>query len=111
MSNMTVTDAVYDKLAELLLEEDDSSIVGLRIFVQGGGCSGFQYGFQFADEIAEDDTVVESEEGLKVLVDPMSMMYLEGATIDYTKTLAGEQFSISNPNATTTCGCGSSFGA
>jgi iron-sulfur cluster insertion protein len=111
MSDIKVSEAVYDKLAELLIQENDESILGLRIYIQGGGCSGFQYGFQFADTINEDDTIIESAEGLKIVVDPMSMMYLEGAEIDYVKTLAGEQFSIRNPNATTTCGCGSSFGA
>jgi iron-sulfur cluster insertion protein len=109
--SLTVTDAVYDKLAELIIEENDDAIVGLRIYVQGGGCSGFQYGFQFADTINEDDVVVESEEGIKIVIDPMSMMYLDGAEIDYTKSLAGEQFVIRNPNAQTTCGCGSSFSA
>jgi len=111
MNNLTVTEAVYDKLAELIIEENDENILGLRIFIQGGGCSGFQYGFQFVEEINEDDTVIESEEGIKVVIDPMSMMYLDGATIDYVKSLAGEQFSIRNPNAQTTCGCGSSFSA
>lgn len=111
MGDIIVTEAVYDKLAELLIAENDENIVGLRIFVQGGGCSGFQYGFQFVEEINEDDTIVESEEGIKVVVDPMSMMYLMGAEVDYTKSLAGEQFVIRNPNATTTCGCGSSFSA
>ena len=109
MSRIKVTEAVFDKLAELILEENDEAIAGLRIYVQGGGCSGFQYGFQFADEINEDDEIVESEEGLKIVIDPLSMMYLEGAEIDYVKSLAGEQFSIRNPNATTQCGCGSSF--
>lgn len=105
-----VTDAVYDKLAELILAENNEDIIGLRIFVQGGGCSGFQYGFRFADEIEDGDEIVESPEGLKILVDPMSLMYLDGSVIDYVKSLAGEQFSIKNPNVQTTCGCGSSFG-
>jgi len=106
-----VTEAVYDKLAELILEENNEDIIGLRIFIQGGGCSGFQYGFRFTDEIEEGDEVLESTEGLKIMIDPMSMMYLDGSTIDYVKSIAGEQFSIKNPNAQTTCGCGSSFGA
>ena len=105
-----ITDAVYDKLKALIADEDDSSIVGLRIFVQGGGCSGFQYGFRFADEIEDGDAVFE-QDGVKVVVDPMSMMYLDGASIDYVKDITGEQFAIKNPNATTKCGCGNSFGA
>ena len=108
---ITVTEAVYDKLAELIIEEDNEEIIGLRIFIQGGGCSGFQYGFRFTDQIEEGDEVLESTEGLKIMVDPMSMMYLDGATIDYVKSIAGEQFSIKNPNAQTQCGCGSSFSA
>jgi iron-sulfur cluster insertion protein len=111
VNNITVTEAVYDKLSKLLVEEDNDAIQALRIFVQGGGCSGFQYGFQFAEEISEDDAILEDENGIKIAIDPMSMVYLEGATIDYTKSIMGEQFSITNPNATTTCGCGSSFGA
>jgi len=104
-----VTEAVYDKLADLILEENDDRIVGLRVYVQGGGCSGFQYGFRFAEEIEEGDEIFESAEGIKILVDPMSMMYLDGSKIDYVKTIAGENFSIANPNSGTTCGCGSSF--
>ncbi len=107
-----VTEAVYWRLMKLLEEEADESIVGLRIFIQGGGCSGFQYGFKFATEIEEGDEVYEHEEtGIKVLVDPVSMAYLDGAEVDYVKSIQGEQFSIKNPNATTKCGCGSSFSA
>lgn len=107
-----VTDAVYWRLFKLLEAESDDSIVGLRIFIQGGGCSGFQYGFKFADAVDEGDEVYEHEEtGIKVLVDPVSMAYLEGATVDYVTSIAGEQFTINNPNATTKCGCGSSFSA
>lgn len=108
---INVTDAVFDKLADLILAEDDEDILGLRIYVQGGGCSGFQYGFSFVNKEEDGDTIVESDEGLKIYVDPMSMMYLEGSEIDYVKSLSGEQFAIRNPNVTTTCGCGSSFGA
>ncbi len=107
-----VTDAVYWRLMKLMEEESDETIVGLRIFIQGGGCSGFQYGFKFANEIEDGDEVYEHEEtGIKVLVDPVSMAYLEGATVDYVKSIQGEQFTINNPNATTKCGCGSSFSA
>lgn len=107
-----VKDAVYWRLMKLLEEENDETIVGLRIFVQGGGCSGFQYGFRFATEIEEGDEVFEHEEtGIKVLVDPVSMAYLEGAIVDFVKSIEGEHFSIKNPNTTGTCGCGSSFTA
>ena len=80
----------------------------LRVFIEGGGCSGFQYGFEFEDEVAEDDIVVERD-GVKLLVDPMSVHYLGGARVDYLEDLAGARFVVSNPNASTTCGCGSSF--
>jgi len=78
------------------------------VFVSGGGCSGFQYGFQFEEAVADDDTVIEKD-GVALLVDPMSYQYLAGAEIDYTEGIEGAQFVIRNPNATTTCGCGSSF--
>ena len=91
-----------------LMEEMSSSTVGLRIFVQGGGCSGFQYGFAFADKINEDDSIIE-QDGIKFLVDELSYQYLVGATINYTVELYGARFEISNPNASTTCGCGASF--
>ena len=109
--NVTVTESVYDRLADLIIEADDNSIEALRIFVQGGGCSGFQYGFAFETDIKDDDSVLESSEGLKIVIDPMSLVYLEGAEIDYTKSLMGDQFVIRNPNAKSTCGCGSSFNA
>jgi len=106
-----VTEAVYWRLMKLMEEESDDSIIGLRIFVQGGGCSGFQYGFKFADAMEDGDEVFEDDTtGIKVLVDPVSMAYLNGATVDYVKSVAGEQFTIKNPNATSKCGCGSSFG-
>lgn len=107
-----VTESVYWRLVKLLKEANDDSIEGLRIFVQGGGCSGFQYGFRFADAIEEGDEVYEDETtGVKVIVDPVSMQYLDGAVVDFVKTIEGEHFSIKNPNATSKCGCGSSFGA
>lgn len=90
------------------MEENDSA-VSLRTFVQGGGCSGFSYGFTFDHTVNEDDFEIPLDE-FKVLVDGMSMQYLQGAEIDYIENLQGSQFSIKNPNATTTCGCGSSFG-
>jgi len=91
-----------------LIEEEGNENLKLRVFVTGGGCSGFQYGFKF-DEISNDgDTEVENQ-GVKLLIDPMSFQYLVGAEIDYTEGLEGSQFVIRNPNAATTCGCGSSF--
>ena len=91
-----------------LIEEEDNDALMLRVFVSGGGCSGFQYGFTFDESITEGDTVVEKD-GVKLLIDPMSFQYLVGGEIDYTEGLEGAQFVIRNPNATTTCGCGSSF--
>lgn len=102
-----ITKSAQDKIQDLLLEENDPKL-NLRTFVQGGGCSGFQYGFTFDPEQNEDD--FEFPVGtFKVLVDAMSMQYLQGAVIDYKEDLMGSNFSISNPNAQTTCGCGSSF--
>lgn len=96
------------KVAKLIAEEGNPELM-LRVYIQGGGCSGFQYGFTFADAIEDGDTEVETD-GVKLLIDPMSLQYLSGAEIDYTEGLQGAQFVIRNPNATTTCGCGSSFG-
>jgi len=96
------------KLKEILAEENNPNIK-LRVFVQGGGCSGFSYGFTLDEEQNEDDFVVEKS-GMNILIDSMSMQYLQGAVIDYKDELMGASFVIKNPNATTTCGCGSSFG-
>ena len=93
-----------------LIEEEGNVDLKLRVFVSGGGCSGFQYGFTFDEVINEDDTVM-NKNGVQLLVDPMSFQYLVGAEIDYQEGLEGAQFVIKNPNATTTCGCGSSFSA
>ncbi len=93
-----------------LIEEEGDSNLKLRVFVTGGGCSGFQYGFTFDEIVADDDTCVEKD-GVTALVDPMSFQYLVGAEIDYTEGLEGARFVVSNPNADTTCGCGSSFSA
>jgi len=103
------TDNAAIKVQQLIKEEDNDDLM-LRVFVQGGGCSGFQYGFTFDETQQEGDTVVENQ-GVKLLIDPMSYQYLVGAEIDYTEGLEGAQFVIRNPNATTTCGCGSSFSA
>ena len=103
------TDNAAGKVKELIDEEGNSSLK-LRVFVQGGGCSGFQYGFTFDEVTNEDDTVMEKN-GVQLLIDAMSYQYLVGAEIDYKDDLEGAQFVIKNPNATTTCGCGSSFSA
>jgi iron-sulfur cluster insertion protein len=108
-SPLLFTDNAAAKVKQLIDEEGNTDLK-LRVFVSGGGCSGFQYGFTF-DEIAnEDDTVLEKS-GVTLLIDPMSYQYLVGAEIDYTDGLEGSQFVIKNPNATSTCGCGSSFSA
>lgn len=109
MDPITFTDETVEKIKVVLAEENDPTLM-LRVFVQGGGCSGFQYGFTLDNQIAEDDTVIEKG-GMKFLVDAMSYQYLVGATIEYVTDLNGENFVIKNPNATSTCGCGSSFSA
>jgi len=103
------TDSAAAKVADLIAEEGNPELK-LRVFVQGGGCSGFQYGFTFDDAVNEDDTSFEKN-GVTLLVDSMSFQYLVGAEIDYKEDINGSQFVIKNPNATTTCGCGSSFSA
>lgn len=106
--NITITSNAAKKVASLLI--DNPAEKGMRIYVQGGGCSGFQYGFAFESEPAEDDFTIEME-GVPFFVDVMSAQYLEGAVIDYVEELMGSSFEIKNPNAKTTCGCGSSFSA
>ncbi len=101
------TDSAASKVRELI-EEEGNPELKLRVFVTGGGCSGFQYGFTFDEVAADDDTVIDKN-GVTLLVDPMSYKYLVGAEIDYTEGLEGSQFVIKNPNAASTCGCGSSF--
>ena len=101
------TDSAAAKVKELIDEEGNPALK-LRVFVQGGGCCGFQYGFTFDEETNEDDTVMEKG-GVTLLIDAMSFQYLVGAEIDYKEDLQGAQFVIKNPNATSTCGCGSSF--
>ena len=104
---ITFTDSCCNKVKDLIAEEENPDLK-LRVFVTGGGCSGFQYGFTFDEIVNEDDFSVEKD-GLTFLIDPMSYQYLIGAEIDYSESLHGSQFIIRNPNATTTCGCGSSF--
>lgn len=104
---LVFTDAAATKVKTLIDEEGDDSLK-LRVFISGGGCSGFQYGFTFDENEGDGDTVVENQ-GVQLLIDPMSIQYLMGAEIDYSEGLEGAQFVIRNPNAQTTCGCGSSF--
>jgi len=104
---LNISDSVVDKVAEMLAEEGDPALQ-LRIFVTGGGCSGFQYGFAFDDVTKDDDLCVEVG-AIKVLVDSSSLQYVVGAEIDYEESLEGSRFVIRNPNAASTCGCGSSF--
>ncbi len=106
-SSLIFTSAAARKVKQLIQEEANPALK-LRVFVSGGGCSGFQYGFTFDEKVEEGDTQVQNE-GVILLVDPMSYQYLAGAEIDYTEGLEGAQFVIRNPNATSTCGCGSSF--
>jgi iron-sulfur cluster insertion protein len=106
---LVFTDSAARKVGELIREEGNPNLK-LRVFVTGGGCSGFQYGFTFDEKEEDGDTCVVNQ-GVQLLVDPMSFQYLSGAEIDYREDLEGAQFVIRNPNATTTCGCGSSFAA
>ena len=106
---LNFTDSAANKVKELIQEEGNPDLK-LRVFVTGGGCSGFQYGFTF-DEVANEDDTSMVKNGVTLLIDPMSYQYLVGAEIDYTEGLEGSQFVIKNPNASSTCGCGSSFSA
>lgn len=105
--SINLTARAVAKVQQLVAEEDNDELK-LRVFITGGGCSGFQYGFTFDELAADDDTAIQ-EEGVTVLVDPMSFQYLAGSEVDYTEGLEGSRFVINNPNAATTCGCGSSF--
>lgn len=105
--SLTLTEAAAKKIGGLLESEENANL-NLRIFVSGGGCSGFQYGFTFDDEIKENDHVVENY-GVKLLVDPMSLNLIDGAEVDYQSSINGESFVIRNPNAASSCGCGKSF--
>ncbi len=107
MSDLIFTDKAAKKVRTLLAEEANENL-NLRVYITGGGCAGFSYGFNFDEKIQEDDTQVENQ-GVKLLVDAMSIQYLAGSEIDYTEGLEGSRFVVNNPNATTTCGCGSSF--
>jgi len=107
MNVLSLTSSAVKKMQTLLEDEGDDSLC-LRVFVTGGGCSGFQYGFTFDTEIAEDDAQID-QEGVRVLVDSLSYPYLDGASVDYLESLEGSKFVVSNPQAAATCGCGSSF--
>ena len=104
---LNFTAAAAAKVRELISEEGNAALA-LRVYIQGGGCSGFQYGFEFDENRAEDDVAVDTDD-VTLLVDPLSLQYLMGSEVDYTESLQGAQFVIRNPNAKTTCGCGSSF--
>ncbi len=104
---LNFTDAAAAKVSKLI-EQEGNAALKLRVYISGGGCSGFQYGFTFDEDVQDGDTAIENG-GVTLLIDPMSVQYLTGAEIDYEENLSGAQFIIRNPNATTTCGCGSSF--
>lgn len=106
-SRINLSARAVKKVRDLVAEEENDQLK-LRVFITGGGCSGFQYGFTFDELIADDDTALETE-GVTLLVDPMSLQYLAGSVVDYTEGLEGSRFVVNNPNATATCGCGSSF--
>ncbi|TCV99202.1 iron-sulfur cluster insertion protein ErpA [Biostraticola tofi] len=101
------TDSAASKVKNLIADEENPNLK-LRVYITGGGCSGFQYGFTFDDNINEDDLTIEKQ-GVALVVDPMSLQYLLGGSVDYTEGLEGSRFIVTNPNAKTTCGCGSSF--
>jgi iron-sulfur cluster insertion protein len=104
---LSLTEKAVNKV-KALIEQEHNEELRLRVFVTGGGCSGFQYGFTLDELVADDDTIIEKD-GVEALVDPMSYQYLIGAEVDYSEGLEGSRFVVSNPNADTTCGCGSSF--
>ena len=106
-NTITLSERAVRKIRELISEEQNLELK-LRVFITGGGCSGFQYGFSFDEEAADDDTLIERD-GVLVLVDPLSFPYLAGSEVDYSEGLEGSRFIINNPNAVTTCGCGASF--
>jgi len=106
-SEIRFSSSAVDKVRQLI-EEEGNMALKLRVFISGGGCSGFSYGFTFDDAVAEDDAVIERD-GISLLIDSMSYQYLEGAEISYVEGLQGSQFLVANPNASSTCGCGNSF--
>ena len=106
-TSINLSASAVQKVRELVTEEENDELK-LRVFITGGGCSGFQYGFTFDEMVADDDTAIDKE-GVTLLVDSLSFQYLAGAVVDYTEGLEGSKFIVTNPNASTTCGCGSSF--
>jgi iron-sulfur cluster assembly accessory protein len=106
-SSINLTARAIEKVRDLVTEEENEQLK-LRVFITGGGCSGFQYGFTFDELVADDDTALETD-GVTLVVDAMSLQYLAGSVVDYTEGLQGSRFVVTNPNATATCGCGSSF--
>ncbi|GHC28913.1 iron-sulfur cluster insertion protein ErpA [Aidingimonas halophila] len=104
---LLLSDGAQNRLRTLIAEEGNNGLK-LRVYVTGGGCSGFQYGFDFADDVSDEDTLIEYDD-VALVVDPLSYQYLVGSTVDYEEGLAGARFLVQNPNATTTCGCGASF--
>lgn len=106
--DMIFTEAAAARAKEIIEEQGEQSSTALRVYVEGGGCHGFSYGFTFANDIEDDDTVIETDD-VKLVVDSASIMYLSDAKIDFITSMHGDRFTIDNPNATTTCGCGSSF--
>ena len=106
-ANIDFSQSAADKVKALIAQEGDDAL-RLRVFITGGGCNGFSYGFTFDDDVAEDDAVVEKA-GVSMVVDSMSYPYLEGSVVDYVEDLSGSQFVVTNPNAASTCGCGNSF--
>ena len=107
-SVIQISDGAVNKILSLADSEDDINNLNLRVYVTGGGCSGFQYGFSFDKVIDEEDTCI-TKDGANLVIDSLSLQYLEGSTVDYTEDLMGSKFIITNPNAITTCGCGESF--
>ena len=107
-SVIQISDGAVNKILSLADSEDDTNNLNLRVYVTGGGCSGFQYGFSFDKVIDEEDTCI-TKDGANLVIDSLSLQYLQGSTVDYTEDLMGSKFVITNPNATTTCGCGESF--
>ena len=106
-SSINLSTSAIQKVRDLIADEENDQLK-LRVFITGGGCSGFQYGFTFDELVSDDDTALEAD-GVTLLVDPMSLQYLAGSVVDYTEGLEGSRFVVNNPNATATCGCGSSF--
>ena len=107
-TDLTISDSAVSRINQLLTTKDNPEDLMLRVYIQGGGCSGFQYGFQFEEDQQEDDISVEKD-GIKVVVDMLSLQYLGGAEIDFKDDILGSRFMVNNPNASATCGCGSSF--